>query len=128
MGKVYNSNMLRVCLNFKHFGMCFKFLVFGGSVRPGIFRGTEQMLGAQPTWPMYLKNFRVPPPSTSPNSSSGRASTSGAGVRGFDTRSRHTKGIKMIPVATLLGAQHYNVSTGSLFSHSLLKQLTLHNN
>ena len=34
------------------------------------------------------------------------------------------KGLKMVPVATLLGAQHYKASTG--FSHSLLTQLTLH--
>ena len=34
------------------------------------------------------------------------------------------KALKMVPVATLLGAQHYKVSTG--FSHSLLTQLTLH--
>ena len=32
--------------------------------------------------------------------------------------------LKMVPVATLLGAQHYKTSTG--FSHSLLTQLTLH--
>ena len=35
-----------------------------------------------------------------------------------------TKALKMVPVATLLGAQHYKASTG--FSHSLLTQLTLH--
>ena len=34
------------------------------------------------------------------------------------------KALKMVPVATLLGAQHYKASTG--FSHSLLTQLTLH--
>ena len=34
------------------------------------------------------------------------------------------KALKMLPVATLLGAQHYKASTG--FSHSLLTQLTLH--
>ena len=34
------------------------------------------------------------------------------------------KAFKMVPVATLLGAQHYKASTG--FSHSLLTQLTLH--
>ena len=34
------------------------------------------------------------------------------------------KALKMVPVATLLGAQHYKASTG--FSHSLLSQLTLH--
>ena len=34
------------------------------------------------------------------------------------------KALKMVPVATLLGAQHYKGSTG--FSHSLLTQLTLH--
>ena len=61
---------------------------------------------------------------TGPDSSSGRASASGAGGRRFETRPRHTKGVKMVPVATLLGAQHYKASTG--FSHSLLTQLTLH--
>ena len=44
---------------------------------------------------------------------SGRASASGAGGRGFEPRPRHTKGVKMVPVATLLGAQHYKASTGS---------------
>ena len=34
------------------------------------------------------------------------------------------KAFKMVPVATLLGAQHYKASTG--FSPSLLTQLTLH--
>ena len=34
------------------------------------------------------------------------------------------KALKMVPAATLLGAQHYKASTG--FSHSLLTQLTLH--
>ena len=34
------------------------------------------------------------------------------------------KALKMVPVATLLGAQHYKASIG--FSHSLLTQLTLH--
>ena len=34
------------------------------------------------------------------------------------------KALKMVPVATLLGAQHYKPTTG--FSHSLLTQLTLH--
>ena len=33
---------------------------------------------------------------------SGRASASGAGGRGFDSRPRHTKGVKIVPVATLL--------------------------
>ena len=37
---------------------------------------------------------------------SGRASASEAGGRGFESRPRHTKGVKMAPVATLLGAQH----------------------
>ena len=44
--------------------------------------------------------------------SSGRASAPGSGSRGFDTRPRNTKGVKMVPVATLLGAQHYKASTG----------------
>ena len=43
---------------------------------------------------------------------SGRASASGSGGRGFESRPRHTKGVKMVPVATLLGAQHYKTSTG----------------
>ena len=46
------------------------------------------------------------------DSSSGRASASGA-RRGFDTWRRHTKGVKMVPVATLLGSRHYEANTGS---------------
>ena len=64
------------------------------------------------------------------DSSSGRASASCAvgqdGCR-IDTWPRHTKDvIKMVPVATLLGAQHYKASTGfsSLTNHA---SLTLHN-
>ena len=38
---------------------------------------------------------------------SGRASALGSEGRGFESRPRHTKSIKMVPVATLLGAQHY---------------------
>ena len=60
------------------------------------------------------------------DSSSGRASASCAvgqdGCR-IDTWPRHTKDvIKMVPVATLLGAQHYKVSTGfsSLTNHASL--------
>ena len=34
------------------------------------------------------------------------------------------KALQKVPVATLLGAQHYKASTG--FSHSLLTQLSLH--
>ena len=41
-----------------------------------------------------------------------RASASGAGCRGFDPGPDHTKDFKMVPVATLLGAQHYKASTG----------------
>ena len=64
------------------------------------------------------------------DSSSGRASASCAvgqdGCR-IDTWPRHTKDvIKMVPVATLLGAQHYKASTGfsSLTNHA---SLTSHN-
>ena len=64
------------------------------------------------------------------DSSSGRASSSCAvgqdGCR-IDTWPRHTKDvIKMVPVATLLGAQHYKASTGfsSLTNHA---SLTSHN-
>ena len=62
--------------------------------------------------------------------SSGRASASCAvgqdGCR-IDTWPRHTKDVlKMVPVATLLGAQHYKASTGfsSLTNHA---SLALHN-
>ena len=61
---------------------------------------------------------------------SGRASAScavGQNVRMIDTWPRHTKDvIKMVPVATLLGAQHYKASTGfsSLTNHA---SLTSHN-
>ena len=63
-------------------------------------------------------------------SSSGRASASCAvGQDGcmIDTWPRHTKDvIKMVPVATLLGAQYYKASTGfsSLTKHA---SLTSHN-
>ena len=43
---------------------------------------------------------------------SGRVSASGSGHRGFESRPCHTKGVKMVPVATFLGAQHYKASTG----------------
>ena len=38
---------------------------------------------------------------TGPDSANGRASASGAGGRGFDPGPRHTKSLKMVPVATL---------------------------
>ena len=61
---------------------------------------------------------------TGPDSSSGRASASGAGGRRFETRPRHTKGVKNGTTGYLAWrAQHYKASTG--FSHSLLTQLTL---
>ena len=41
-----------------------------------------------------------------------RASASGAGGRGFDPGPDHTKDFKMVPVATLLDAQHNKASTG----------------
>ena len=54
-----------------------------------------------------------------PGSSSCRASASGSGGGGgggggcgFNTQPRHTKDVKMVPVATLLGAKHYKASTG----------------
>ena len=44
---------------------------------------------------------------TGPDSANGRASASGAGVREFDTPGRAIpKALKMVPVATLLDAQH----------------------
>ena len=57
------------------------------------------------------------PAQTGPDGTNGRASASGAGGRGFESRPRHTKDVKMIPVATLLGAQHYKASTGSPLTH-----------
>ena len=41
-----------------------------------------------------------------------RTSASGAGGRGFDPGPGHTKTLKMVLVAALLGAQHYKASTG----------------
>ena len=64
------------------------------------------------------------------DSSSGSASAScgvGQDVCRIDTWPRHTIDvIKMVPVATLLGAQHYKASTGfsSLTNHA---SLTSHN-
>ena len=49
--------------------------------------------------------------------SNGRVSASGAGGRVFESRPRHTKGVKMVPRAILLGAQHYKASTGSPLTH-----------
>ena len=43
---------------------------------------------------------------------SGRESASRSGGRGFESRLRHTKGVKMVPVATLLGVQHYKARNG----------------
>ena len=43
-------------------------------------------------------------------SSSGTASASGSRGHGFDTRPRHTTGVKMAQAATLLGAQRYRTS------------------
>ena len=43
---------------------------------------------------------------------SGRASALASGGRGFEFRPRHTKGVKMVPVDTSLGAQYYKASTG----------------
>ena len=74
--------------------------------------------------------FKISPRESRRDSSSGRASASCAvgqdGCR-IDTWPRHTKDvIKMVPVATLLGAQHYKASTGfsSLTNHA---SLTSHN-
>ena len=47
-----------------------------------------------------------------------RASASGATCGGFDLRPRHTRAVKMVPVATFLGAQHYMASTGSRMLYS----------
>ena len=33
-------------------------------------------------------------------------------VAGFKSRPCHIKGVKMVPVATLLGAQHYKANSG----------------
>ena len=54
---------------------------------------------------------------TGPNSANGRASASGARARGFDPGRAIPKALKMVPVATLLGAQHYKASTGSSLTH-----------
>ena len=44
----------------------------------------------------------------------GRASASGAGGRGFESRPRHNNGVNMVPVVTMLGAQHYKEALGLL--------------
>ena len=52
---------------------------------------------------------------TGPDTVMVRASASGAGGCGFDPGPRHTKDrltLKMVSVATLLGAHHYKASTG----------------
>ena len=43
---------------------------------------------------------------TGPDSVMVRASASGAGDRGFNNGPRQSNDVKMVPVATLLGAQH----------------------
>ena len=43
-----------------------------------------------------------------------KASALGVGGCGFDPGPRKTKDIEMVPLATLLGAQHFKASTGSL--------------
>ena len=72
----------------------------------------------------YVATYRVIKSVTARDSSSGRASASCAvgqdGCR-IDTWPRHTKDlIKMVPMATSLGAQHYKASTGfsSLTNHA----------
>ena len=68
-------------------------------------------------WSIYVLILNHKRSKTGPDSSSGRASALGAGSRGFDTRPRHSKGVKMVSVATLLGAQHYEASTGPSLTH-----------
>ena len=38
-------------------------------------------------------------------------------VAGFESRPRHNNGVNMVPVITMLGAQHYKASTGSPLTH-----------
>ena len=45
-----------------------------------------------------------------------RVSPSAAGGRGFYPRPGRTKDLKMVPVATLLGAKQYKASTGKYLS------------
>jgi len=52
-----------------------------------------------------------------------RAFAPWAGGRGFDHRPRHTKAvIKMVPYASLLGAQHIRTGLASLFSQTSFKK------
>ena len=47
-----------------------------------------------------------------------RASVLGAGGRGIDgLNTDQSKVLKMVPVAALLGAQHYKASTSSSLTH-----------
>ena len=54
---------------------------------------------------------------TGPDSANGRASASGAGGVGSIPGRAIPKALIMVPVATLLGAQHYKASTGSSLTH-----------
>ena len=54
---------------------------------------------------------------TGPDSANGRASTSEWEVVGSIPGRAIPKSLKMVPVATLLGAQHYKASTGSSLTH-----------
>ena len=51
---------------------------------------------------------------TGPDSVMVRASASGTGGRGFDPGPHYTKDAKMVPVATLLGAQHSHMANTTL--------------
>ena len=95
-----------------------------------IINHQNPLRGIIPLRGLFITYFLVYFTTNRRDSSSGRASASCAvgqdGCR-IDTWPRHTKDvIKMVPVATLLGAQHYKASTGfsSLTNHA---SLTSHN-
>ena len=53
----------------------------------------------------------------------GGAFASGTGPRRFESQPQHSNGVTMVPVATLLGAQHYKTRTG-FSSLIIIAQLT----
>ena len=59
-----------------------------------------------------------------PDSFMVRASALEEGGRGFDPGPCHTIDVKMVPVVTLLGAQHYKASTGFSSPKTVVNMIT----
>ena len=78
------------------------------------YRRTVQFLHI---WSIMPSISKVHADSTGPDGTNDRASASGAGGRGSNPGCAIPKALKMVPVASLLGAQHYEASTGSPLTH-----------